>query len=149
MINKGDYDYLVGKWAIDYTYEDKDKELPLWADGDVWMTRQFICGVSYWNVSNHFERDPLPTDLGELTASVGVIHGHFIKKIMERHGGTLNIARLRSEPGSINDVVVIDNKICNAFVLRERPEDDLIIRLEIIEEAPAWFKWIMGQQSMF
>ena len=145
MIERGDYDHLVGKWAIDRMYEKENGDLPLWAQGDVWMTREFICGVGYWTGRGIFD-EPIND---ELRASVGVITGHSIQKIMKRHGGTLNIARLRGEPGSINDVVLIDNKICNAYVLRERPEEDLIVRLEIIDESPAWFKWIGGQQSLF
>jgi len=136
-IVKGEYQNLIGKWAIDRMYEKDNEDLPPWACGDPWMTREFICSASYW------------FSYGVLCASLGVVTGHLIKKIMRRHGGSLNIARLKSEPGSINDVVLIGDKVCNAFVLRERPEDDLIVRLEIIDDSPGWFDWIGGQQRLF
>jgi hypothetical protein len=117
------------------------------------MCQYFICGVDYYIENNAYQvflTDHPPKRMGETCATIRVVMGHAAKKIMEKHGGTLNIQKLRpTDWGWINDVVLIDGGIYSAYGIEHNGMEQTERKLTIVDGSPEWFKFIKGQQTLF
>ena len=149
-IKRGEFDWLIGKWAKSIHYEIGKDEIPLWAKGDVWNCRYFICRTSYYIDTNPYDLEPPTITVGKLVASLAVLLGYEAREYQEKHGGILDIARLPRSMGHVNKVFYFDGGIWDV-PLYENSMDDAGNNPYMIpvDDQPPWFKFIKGQTTMF
>ena len=149
-IQSGDYDWMIGKWAIDRMYEKEDGEIPLWAKGDPWRLRRFIYSAHYFVDNNSLDLDPAPQYTGQLCCTIGVMLGIYAKNRMEEHGGVLMLSGLKGNEGHINHVCHLDGAIYSQPVYKGTLADMKgKPRLILLDDKPEWFRYSHGQATLF